>query len=131
MCILAPASLVDASVAWREIDARTVEARFTNAGHTIDAVLSFDRTGDLADFVSNDRYAYDGDSYRKIPWRTPVTDYRMHGDFRLAARGDACWREPEAEWTYARFEIEDIQYNIGARAPRRAGAPRVVTAWGH
>ena len=46
MCIMAPATLIDPAISWDTIDARTVRATFTNAGHTIRAELSFSESGD-------------------------------------------------------------------------------------
>jgi hypothetical protein len=115
MCVLAPASLVDARVTWRELDERTVLASFTNAGNTLTAELHFDAQGDLANFISNDRYqSTDGKTYGKLPWSTPLTEYRDFGGQRLAAKGDAVWKEPDGDFVYARFELAEICYNVGA-----------------
>jgi hypothetical protein len=31
---------------------------------------------------------------------------------RIGTRGDANWIEPSGEWTYGRFEIASIAYNV-------------------
>jgi len=49
MCFFAPGSLLDPSIRWRELDARTVEATYTNGPHTIRAELVFDASGALVD----------------------------------------------------------------------------------
>ena len=49
MCIFAPGSLLDPSIRWRELDARSVEATYTNGPHTIRAVLVFDDSGALVE----------------------------------------------------------------------------------
>jgi hypothetical protein len=125
MCLLAPAALIEANVAWQERDEHTIGAAFTNAGNTIRAELSFNQEGDLVGFVSGDRYqSADGVTYRSFPWATPITDYRDFGDARLAARGDATWKEPEGDLVYARFVLEEIEYNVTTSSPRsskRAG----------
>jgi hypothetical protein len=114
MCMLAPATLVDAPVTWAPLDGRRVKATFTNAGKTISAVLSFDEAGDLTGFVSEDRYqSADGKTYARFPWSTPLGGYRDFGVARLAALGDAIWIEPppRGEWTYGHFVLEEIAYN--------------------
>jgi len=112
MCVFAPAALLDAPVTWRTLGERQVEATYTNAGHTITAVLTFDAAGDLAGFVSNDRLQSDGATSRRLPWSTPVSRYRDFGGARLAALGQTRWREPEGdEWTYGEFTLERISYN--------------------
>ena len=126
MCVLAPGSLVDAKVVWEAIDECTVAGRFTNAGNTVRAELSFDRDGDLVGFVSNDRFqSSDGKTYRRFPWSTPVCDYRDFGGVRLPARGEAIWREPAGDFTYARFVLESIDYNVESGRLRSSEQGRV------
>lgn len=113
MCLLAPATLVDANATWRALDDHKVQGTFTNAGNTIGAELSFDAQGDLVLFVSNDRdQSADGTTYRNLPWSTPVSDYRDFGPARVAAKGEAVWHEPSGPFVYARFEIESLEMNV-------------------
>jgi hypothetical protein len=114
MCLLAPATLLDAKVAWRARGAREVEATFANAGHVVSAVLSFDAAGDLVGFVSADRAQSDGKATRRLPWSTPVLRTGDFGGVRLAAEAEARWREPSGEeWTYGAFTLERVEYNSG------------------
>ncbi|HSO32687.1 MAG TPA: DUF6544 family protein, partial [Labilithrix sp.] len=125
LCLLAPAALVDARVTWEPIDARSVRGTFTNAGQTIRAVLAFDAQGDLADFVSSDRFlSGDGTKYESFPWSTPIRDYRDFGGRRVASRGETVWKQPAGDFVYGRFELEEIEYNVG----QREGASYRVTA---
>jgi hypothetical protein len=112
ICILAPSALVDAPITWQTIDDTSVRAEFTNAGHTIAAVLTFDALGDLVNFRSDDRHQYDGKVDKLLPWLTPVSGYRAFGNVRLAAVGEARWLEAAGEWTYGRFVLQDIAYNV-------------------
>jgi hypothetical protein len=119
ICILAPAVLIDVPVRWQTLGDRQVSGTFTNAGKTISAVLTFDDVGDLVDFVSEDRYQSDGKTHKLVPWSTPLRNYRDFGGVRLAAEGDAYWREADGEWPYARFVLERITYNEGVVGGRR------------
>jgi hypothetical protein len=110
--VLAPAAVLDLPFAWETTGPRTVRATFTNAGFTVSAELAFDDAGDLVGFVSNDRYMLDGKVSRNLPWSTPLSDYREVDGIRLAARGDANWIAPEGEWTYGKFEVKTIRYNV-------------------
>jgi hypothetical protein len=113
MCVLAPATLIEPNVAFREIDARTVQGTFTNAGNTVSAVLSFNDAGELVNFVSDDRYlSSDGKTYTKHRWSTPIRNYRAFAAARLASRGEASWSLPSGEFVYARIEIEGVEYNV-------------------
>lgn len=119
MCVFAPATLIDPSIEFREIDARTAQGTFTNSGTTVSAVLSFNDAGELVNFVSDDRYlSSDGKTYTKLRWSTPLRNYRAFSGARLASRGEASWRLQSGEFVYARLEIEDVEYNVGPRSRR-------------
>jgi hypothetical protein len=90
-----------------------VKGIFTNAGHTISAVLTFDPDGDLVGFVSNYRYQDDGKTSRLLPWSTPLTNYRELAAGRVAADAEARWQDNDGWWTYGEFTIEKLEYNVG------------------
>lgn len=112
MCVLAPATLIDAPVTWAVRDEHTVRGIFTNAGYTVSADLIFGDDGDLVDFRSDDRSMSEGKTMRRLPWTTPLSDYRSFGDVRLAAVGEARWTDGGRTWTYGRFVLKSIQYNV-------------------
>lgn len=114
MCLMAPATLIDRAIEWEAVNAHTVRARFTTAGHTVQAELSFNEAGELTNFVSDDRYqtSTDGTSMRKLRWSTPVAGYRTYGAVRLPAGGEGRWHEPEGEYAYIDLTIDDVQYNV-------------------
>jgi len=114
MCLMAPATLIDPSIGWQELDERIVKGTFTNAGNTISATLSFDEAGDLVNFVSDDRYlSADGKKYEKFRWSTPIDEYRVFDDRRVVSRATARWQLPDGELVYGRFEVVGIDYNVG------------------
>jgi hypothetical protein len=117
MCIMGPATLIAPAITWEPVDARTARARFTNAGHTIRAELSFNDAGELTNFRSEDRYqtSSDGKSVRRVRWSTPIGGYRAFGPVRLASTGEGRWHEPEGEYVYIELTIDDVQYNVRAR----------------
>ena len=114
MCIMAPATLVDAAIRWKELDARSVEATFTNGPRTIRAVLVFDDAGALVDFWSDDRpsLAPDGRTFVAQRWSTPVSEYRAQGPFRLASRGEARYAAASGEYAYIQFDGLEISYDL-------------------
>lgn len=110
--ILAPAAVLDLPITWETTGEHTVRATFTNAGHAVSAVIRFDAAGDLVGFVSNDRYQSDAKGDRSFPWSTPVSGYREVDGIRIGAEAEANWIEPSGEWTYGRFAIKEIAYNV-------------------
>jgi hypothetical protein len=68
MCFMAPASLIDRKIEWKEVDNITVDAKFTNGNITISATLFFNEEGELVNFLSNDRFeTADGKTYINYP----------------------------------------------------------------
>jgi len=117
MCVLAPAALVGAPIAWREIDDRTVEGTFTRGEHTVSARLVFGDDDRLVDFVADDRSrsSSDGTTFTPQRWSTPLREPRQFGRRRIASVGEARWHapEPEGEFAYLEFVTDDIAYNVG------------------
>jgi hypothetical protein len=114
MCLMAPGTLIAPGIAWEQVDARTVRARFTSGRHTISATLLFGEDGLLANFISDDRSraSPDGKVFTHLRFSTPVRDYRAFGAVRLAAYGETRWLLPEGEFTYGEFDLQDVAYNV-------------------
>ncbi len=116
MFLLAPSTLIDPAIVWQELDPLTVRATWTNAGNTVSAIVSFDDSGALANFVSDDRYmSADGKTFEQHRWSTPVSDWRLFDGRRLPATGEATWDLPGGKYTYLRYEILAAQYNVPAQ----------------
>jgi len=113
MFLLAPATLIDPQILWEELDLLTVRATWTNAGNTVSAVATFDPTGALTNFVSDDRSrTVDGKRYERLRWSTPVSGWHDVGGRKLFGSGDAAWDLDGKQFTYARFELLDVEYNV-------------------
>jgi hypothetical protein len=112
MCFMAPATLIDKTIQWETVDSLRVKAKFTNKGNSITALLTFNDKSQLTDFISNDRYySIDGKTYTSYPWSTPIREYRDFGGRNVPTYGEAIWHTPEGEYSYARFNLAEIDYN--------------------
>jgi hypothetical protein len=112
MCLMAPAALIDADVEWQTIDSLTVKATYKNGAITITATLYFNETGELINFVSNDRFmSADGKTYKNFPWSTPARDYKDFGGRKVPGYGEAIWHMPEGEYCYGKFNLQMVEYN--------------------
>jgi hypothetical protein len=112
MCFLAPASLIDEKIKWKEIDSVMVKATFTNQDNSISAYLFFNEDAQLINFTSNDRYeSADGKIYRNYKWTTPLKNYKEFDGTILASYGEAIWHKPEGEYCYAKLNLLKIEYN--------------------
>jgi hypothetical protein len=112
MCFIAPASLIDRNIVWKEIDNKTIDAKFTNGNITISAKLYFNEEGELINFISNDRFeTTDGKIYKNYPWLTPVTGYINMNGYRLPSGAKLIYKHPDEEFCYGEFNLKSIEYN--------------------
>lgn len=110
MCVFAPATLIDKRIHWESLDNVRVKASFSNPGITISAILYFNDAGQLVNFVSDDRF--DVSTMKNYRFSTPLGDYRKINGYTLCGYGEAAWHYPEGEFTYGRFTVKDIEYNV-------------------
>jgi hypothetical protein len=113
MCLIAPATLIESTIAWEALDDRSARARFRNGSNTITATLFFDEEGLLRDFRSDDRSRSlaNGRDFVLQRFTTPVREYRKFDRFRVAAVAEAHWHDPKGEFSYAELEITHLIYN--------------------
>lgn len=132
MCILAPGSLIEASIRWEPIDAHSARAAFTNGINTITATLEFGPDGLLANFTSDDRSRLSPDGRRFLAQRfsTPLRDYRSYRGHRLASYGEARYHAAEGDFSYGEFEMLDVQFNVRERGVRPHSSPLPATPSG-
>ena len=113
MCLLAPATLANPGLSFEELGGLEVRVGFTNAGHTVSAILTFDKSGALVDFLSEDRSrTTDGTSFERLPWSTPIGSWRTVGDRRFPGHAAGVWHDKNGSYQYARFENPEIEYNV-------------------
>jgi hypothetical protein len=112
MCFMAPASLIDKNIEWKEIDNITVDAKFSNGKITISATLFFNEEGELVNFLSNDRFeTTDGKTYKNYPWITPVTGYTNLNGHCLPSGAKLIYKHPDEDLCYGEFNLVSIEYN--------------------
>lgn len=113
MCVMAPATLIDKRIRWLEVDGNKVKASFTNNNITISAWLIFGESGELVNFISDDRSALLANGKTtKLQWSTPMRDYKIIDGFNLASYAEAIYRYPDGEFVYATFSLKHIKYNL-------------------
>ncbi|MBS1517848.1 MAG: hypothetical protein JSS91_07160 [Bacteroidetes bacterium] len=110
LCLLAPAALTDKRIQWEKINDTAVKAVFTNKGISVLAELFFNSQGQLINFISGDRT--DISDMKQYPFSTPVSEYRNTNGFDLISKGEAVWKYPDGDFTYGKFYLKEIQYNL-------------------
>jgi hypothetical protein len=112
MCVMAPATLIDPRITWFDAEGKSVKATFENNNIAISAKLTFNDDGELINFVSNDRYAVsENHTTEKIPWSTPMKDYKEINGFNLPGYAEVIYNYPAGDFCYGIFRLTAIQYN--------------------
>lgn len=112
MCMMVPASLIDSRIQWEENDSLSSRAIFTCNGISISAMLLFNETGQLVNFISDDRYAISGKLFEKFRFSTPASDYQNINGINICTHGETIWHYPEGEFVYGKFDLVSIDYNV-------------------
>lgn len=112
LCLLAPAALIQPNIAWETIDSLSAKAQYTVGNITIAATLFFNETGQLINFISDDRYAISGSDMKHYRFSTPVHQYKNFNGFNLCSDGDAVWHYPDGAFTYGKFRMQTLEYNL-------------------
>ena len=113
MCIFAPGSLTDNRLIWTEYDALSAKVTLTNGKYVVSAILYFNETGELINFVSDDRSALQDDgSMKQVRWSTPVSDYKEFEGRKIPTFGKTIWHYSEGDFTYGVFALKSIKYNV-------------------
>ena len=113
MCIFVPGNLYDKRLSWKEIDTLSCQVTIENGIYKVSAILYFNETGELINFVSDDRYALQDDgTIKRARWSTPVGDYKERDERKIPTYGETIWNYPEGDFTYGTFKLKDISYNV-------------------
>jgi hypothetical protein len=110
LCLFAPAALVDKRISWKIIDSSRAEATFTNGMNTISATLLFNETGQLVNFISDDRSPID--EVKQTRFSTPVKNYKAFDGRNIPTYGETIWHYPDGDFVYGRFYLRSIDYNV-------------------
>lgn len=113
ICLFAPAMLTDRRFSWSETGPLSSRVTFTNGPYRVSALLYFNESGELVNFISDDRAALQSDgTLRRARWSTPVKGYREFEGRKVLTYGEAVWNYPEGDFTYGKFTLKNIRYNI-------------------
>ncbi|PSR57004.1 hypothetical protein AHMF7605_27715 [Adhaeribacter arboris] len=109
MCCLAPPTLIDKRIKWLEVENNKVKASFTNNNITVSAWLFFNDSGELINFVSEDRYS--ADAGKQLPWSTPLKDYHEINNYKLFGNAETIYSYPDRDLCYGTFKLIKLEYN--------------------
>lgn len=115
LCLLYPTELLKENIELTELDDYHVKVSLNHNNNRVIAILSFNKEYELINFMTNNRYyqPMDADSAVNIPWSTPIYQYQTINGVKVPAQAEAKWHFEDSTFTYARFTIQDLKYNIG------------------
>jgi hypothetical protein len=105
-----PIAFLGDNITWQAVDDRSADVTFTDCGKSVSARLTFDEAGRLTDFVAQ-RYRENKGSFSFDTWSTPMTKYGVLAGLNLPIRGQAVWKLPSGDLSYADLELQEIEYN--------------------
>ncbi|MBN1837634.1 MAG: hypothetical protein JW820_17390 [Spirochaetales bacterium] len=116
-----PIAYFSVPVTWRQVGERRAELSLSHAGRTVKAVLSFDESGRLVDWQSEDRYAEVEGEQRQDRWSTPMKAYGEVSGLRIPISGqgvhDYAGSPP---YVYVELDrIRDLAWNRRGLPPAR------------
>jgi hypothetical protein len=107
-----PYALVGEAIQWEPIDERSARASLRSAGAPVQAVFEMDQEGRIV-AVHADRYRDIGGGRSVLtPWSGRYGDYREFGGFRVPSTVEVTWNISKGPFSYARFLIAALEYNV-------------------
>ena len=113
-CAWFPYAFVGDSVQWEAIDSRSARVTLRREGLPVRAIIEVDDEGKLVQ-VRAERYRDVGGKAVLTPWTGRYGDYREFGGFRVPASVEVAWDLEKEPFSYARFRITTLQYNVPDR----------------
>jgi hypothetical protein len=49
---------------------------------------------------------------KSYPFSTPINAYKSFGPYKLASYGETIWQYPDGAFTYGRFRMKMVRYNV-------------------
>ncbi len=95
-------------LAWRELDARTVEVSTSLDGSTAVVELRFDAAGDIVRATGTRPFSV-GKGFVPTTWGGDFGDYASFNGTRIPTSGQAWWDLPEGRFVYWRGRITALQ----------------------
>jgi len=97
-------------LSWDAIDSGSAKATVQDGKLKATATFYFDEEGKVTKVVSNDKFRYVDGKFLKGIWTGLYGDYRECGGFLVPFEAEAIWNLEEGDFSYARFEVTEVDY---------------------
>jgi hypothetical protein len=109
--VMWPTAFLNDFIRWEDIDESSARMHVDLFNRQFSAMCYFNPTGELVNFISDDRYRTVGMEFLRTKWSTPFRNYREVNGFRIPSEGEAVWHLPEGDFSYIQIKLDDIRYD--------------------
>jgi hypothetical protein len=110
-----PFAFVGDQVRWEAIDDHSARATLIQPGLPVAATFEIDNEGQLTNMRS-DRYRDLGKGQSVLtPWVAECSEHRTFSGFRVPTAVDVAWEIDQQRFSYARFRVTTLEYNVAER----------------
>lgn len=113
-----PCALVADAIEWQPIDDRSARASLHQDGLPVSAMFEVDDEGKLTRLHALRYRDLGGGRSALSRWTGRYTDYREFGGFKVPTFVEVSWDLDEGPFSYARFRVALIEYNVTERFRR-------------
>jgi hypothetical protein len=107
-----PAGAVAPYITWAPRDTSSAVATMTYGGVTASVTFCFDQEGRVSELRAE---RYNDTQGRLVPWSVQITAYGEFGGVRVPTEGEGAWKYPSGDFSYIRWRVADIQYDLAER----------------
>jgi len=108
-----PSAALSPRISWQPVDQTTAQATLSFGGVSASALFAFDERGRFSNLRA-ERYLGSGDAATLEEWLVPATEWRVVRGVEIPVRGEVVWKLETGDFSYYRWEIEDVEYDASA-----------------
>jgi hypothetical protein len=107
--VLYPTNLLPSErMQWFPIDDHTAKCTFTYKELSLFFICTFNAAGEITEMQTR-RYM---DEKHMETWVIKVSDYQEMNQVKIPTKFEVLWRLPKGDFSYAKFNIKTVEYNI-------------------
>jgi len=110
-----PFGFVGEAIQWEAVDARSARATIIEGGSPLSAIFEGDEEGKFVRLRANRYWDVGGGKTVLTPWVGLCNDYRDFGGVRIPAEIEVHWQLEQGDFSYARFRVTALEFNVPGR----------------
>jgi hypothetical protein len=102
-----PSAALSPRIRWSPIDDDTARATLVDGDEAVSAEFRFDAVGRFIALEAE--RAYGDEVGGRQRWIVTASEWRRHSNIEIPTRGEVLWRLPAGDFTYFRWQVDDLQ----------------------